>query len=319
MSCRNLGKLIFSWALLPWQHAKRPMTGIRYDQWSKPSYNGRPHWEINVKYSWNSVKRQLKATESWERVQCLNKHAMLEEIQAPLYWTGWKRLHKTLNQRDATALLTWQLGSRFLKISDSRPHGYMRCRHCQEPDTAVHVLRLRKETNRHFKAIPEEWEIVIMHGITLEFWSQGLICQPQYRLDTGGASVETWGRWSMHDPMPVKNRECLLIGIAATSQDPPRLRHVVVSVVHHTLKDGELYHLGCITAVVPYGQSFPRAWFYGLRIAVHFVALSEDVRIRAMSTQAFEAWNKQKHNGVFWDLNCLVTPHHRARTAYLCV
>lgn len=78
----------------------------------------------------------------------------------------------------------------------------------------------------------------------------GLFCRPQYSLDTEGASVETWGSWTLHDLLPLKKEECLAIGIAATSQET-RLRHFVVAVVHRTLKDGELYRLGCITAILP--------------------------------------------------------------------
>lgn len=55
-------------------------------------------------------------------------------------------------------------------------------------------------------------------------------------------------------------------------------------------------------------------WFYGLRIAGHFVDLSEDVRMHVMSTKAFDGWNKQRHGANFWDLNCLVTLEERART-----
>ena len=55
--------------------------------------------------------------------------------------------------------------------------------------------------------------------------------------------MEMWGSWSLHDLLPGKKKESLSIGVAATSQDP-RLRHLVVAVVHHALKDGELYHGG---------------------------------------------------------------------------
>lgn len=120
--------------------------------------------------------------------------------------------------------------------------------------------------------------------MNLEFWSQGLQCKPQYSIDTGGSS-ETWGSWTQHDALPVQ-KECLTIGLAVTSHDP-RLKHVVVAVVRHALRNGELFRLGCITAVtavLPGSQTFQRGWFYGLKIAGHFVDLAEDVRVHVMST-----------------------------------
>lgn len=168
------------------------------------------------------------------------------------------------------------------------------------------------QTNKHFKPLPEEWVFELTHGINLEFWAQGLVSHPQYSIPTGGASVETWGSWSMHDPLPLQKKECLSVGVAATSSDQ-RIRRIVMAVVHHTLKDGELHRLGCITAILPYEQSFQRAWFYALRVAGHFVDLSDDVCIHVMSALAFEAWNKQKHMSTFWDLSCLVTVDQRAR------
>lgn len=126
-----------------WEHEQ-------YDQWRKPGFNGLPAWETNLSDAWNSTRKQLKETERWERVHRLNKHAMLENIQSPLDWVAWQRLNRLnrqLNKRDATALLTWHQGALFLQLSDSQPHGYLRCPHCQQSATAVHVLWLCKEIN----------------------------------------------------------------------------------------------------------------------------------------------------------------------------
>ena len=74
---------------------------------------------------------------------------------------------------------------------------------------------------------------------------------------------------------------------------------MIVSVVHHTLQQGELYRLGCITAVLPGSQSYQGGWFYGLRIAVHFVDLAGEVKIHVASTQAFDAWTKSRLEQTF--------------------
>ena len=160
----------------PWQHAKGPIAALQcylrehgwthesFDQWSKPGHNGLPTWEINITDLWNSIHTQLKETEKWERVHRVNKHAMPEEVQFPLDWVAWKRLNRQLNQRDATALLTWHQGALFLKLSDSKPHGYLTCPHCHAPATAVHVLWLCEAMKKHFKPLPEEWVMELTHG-----------------------------------------------------------------------------------------------------------------------------------------------------------
>ena len=82
------------------------------------------------------------------------------------------------------------------------------------------------EMKKHFRFLPEEWEMELTHGVNLEFWSQGLQRQPQFHIATEGTPVETWGSWTLHDALPVQRKECLTIGLAATSQDP-RLKHIV--------------------------------------------------------------------------------------------
>lgn len=47
-----------------------------HDKWHKPGHNGGADWEINIDDTWLSIRKQLKESEVWERVQRLNKHAL---------------------------------------------------------------------------------------------------------------------------------------------------------------------------------------------------------------------------------------------------
>lgn len=96
---------------------------------------------------------------------------MLEDVQQPLDRVAWNRLKKSLTTRDATALLTWHQGALFLKQSDSQQHGYIQCPQCRAPATAAHVLWVCGETNKHFKKLPDAWEMEITNGVNLEFWA----------------------------------------------------------------------------------------------------------------------------------------------------
>ena len=149
-------------------------------------------------------------------------------------------------------------------------------------------------------------------GINLDFWAQGLIQLPTYELSTGGAAVQTWGSWTVHDEVVLQDNEKVTIGIASTSTDV-RLKHYVVAVVHHAQVDGALYRKGAVTTVLPGAQSLERAWFYGLRLMAHYLDLSKKVVVQVLSVRAWEGWMKQKHREVFHDLRNLVTPDQQAR------
>ena len=183
------------------------------------------------------------------------------------------------------------LASRSPFHQDSRSDGSKQliCPHCGQEANAVHVLWLCKETQKAFPPLDSEDKKEIEQGINLEFWSQRLLQLPRYELSTGGAAVQTWGSWTIHDEVRLHGTDVVTIGIASTSADP-RLKHYVVATVHHTLVDGELYRNGAVTTVLPEQQSIDRAWFYGLRLIAHYVDMQMQVRVQVLSTKAWEAW-----------------------------
>lgn len=70
---------------------------------------------------------------------------------------------------------------------------------------------------------------------------------------------------------------------------------------------------GAVTTVLPGKQSLERAWFFGLRLTAHYVDLTRQVKVQALSTRAWEAWVHGKHRHTFFDLNKLVTADQRSR------
>ena len=135
---------------------------------------------------------------------------------------------------------------------------------------------------------------------------------PHYQLSTGGAAVQFWGSWTVHDEVKLQGPEVVTIGLGLTSSDP-RLKHYVVAIVRHTLIDGQLYRKGAVTTVLPGRQSLERAWFYGLRMIAHYVDLQIQLKVQVLSTRAWEAWVHGKHKESFFDLNELITHDQRCR------
>ena len=126
--------------------------------------------------------------------------------------------------------------------------------HCGQAATAVHVLWLCKETNRHFPALSEEDAFELEHGINLEFWAQGLLQIPDLSVSTGGAAAQACGSWTTHDELKLKRQEVVTIGISTTSKDVC-VRHFVVAIVHHVLLGGQLYRQGAVITALPVRQT----------------------------------------------------------------
>eukprot|EP00913_Durusdinium_trenchii_P035843 g33540.t2 len=145
-----------------------------------------------------------------------------------------------------------------------------------------------------------------------------LLTLPKYELATGGAAVQAWGSWTLQDEMKVSNTSVFTIGIAATSKDP-RLRHYVVALVQHAGLGQELYRLGVVATVLPGHQSLERAWYYGLRMAAHYINLSTQVKFHVLSAKAWEAWVQGKHDHIFHDLGSLVTPEQKKQVKALSI
>ena len=118
--------------------------------------------------------------------------------------------------------------------------------------------------------------------------------------------------------MKVSNTSVFTIGIATTSKDP-RLRHYVVALVQHAGLGQELYRLGVVATVLPGHQSLERAWYYGLRMAAHYINLSTQVKFHVLSAKAWEAWVQGKHGYIFHDLGSLVTPEQRKQVKALSI
>lgn len=110
---------------------------------------------------------------------------MLQDVQHLLDWTPWKRLAKQSNTRVQTARQTWHQGA----MSEGTDAGHLQCPHCNQPATAVHLLCLCKETNRHGPPLEGDKK-EIEQGINLEFWAQGLLQLPAVQLSTGGAAIQ---------------------------------------------------------------------------------------------------------------------------------
>ena len=176
----------------------------------------------------------------------------------------------------------------------------------------MHVLWTCKEIRKAFPPLDEEDRQEIEAGINIEFWSQGLLQLPRYEISTGGAAVQTWGSWTIHDEVRLQRIDVVSIGIAPTSSDP-RLKYFVVALVRQTMVDGELYRKRAVTTILPGQQSVDRAWYYGLRLISHYVDMQMQVRVHLQSRKAWEAWVPGRHTEVFYDLHCLVTHDHRSR------
>ena len=225
--------------------------------------------------------------------------------------------HK-VNQRDACALQTWHQGALFTKISDSCEVKHLQCPHCAQAATAVHLLWLCKETTKTFPALNPEDQFELEHGLNLEFWAQALLMIPSQSLSTGGASVQAWGTWTTQDEASIRHSDVVTIGIAGTSTDA-RLKHYAVSIVHHTQIGGQLCRQGAVVAILPGKQTWERAWYYGLRMAAHYVDLQQRLVLHVQSTRAWEAWQNGKHSDLFHDLRGLITWDQKQRIKVLCI
>lgn len=62
---------------------------------------------------------------------------------------------------------------------------------------------------------------------------------PVLRISTGGAAAQAWGSSTALDELTIRANDAVTIGIATTSADP-RVRHYVVTLVHHTIFAGEM-------------------------------------------------------------------------------
>ena len=113
----------------------------------------------------------------------------------------------------------------------------------------------------------------------------GLLMVPAQSLSTGGASVQAWGTWTTQDEATIRHPDVVTIGGAGTSTDA-RLKHYAVSIVHHTQIGGQLYR----QAILPGKQTWERAWFYGVRMAAHYVELQQRLVLHFQSTRAWEAF-----------------------------
>ena len=308
----------------PWQHAKGPVGALQCyllergwniqqrDEWTKPGHNCEPDFKLNMSADWFHIKEELERARQWETVTRINKRADLTEVQQPLDWLPWRRLTRQLTKTQNSALQTWHQGAIFTKIADGEKNKRMMCPHCAQEATAIHVLWTCKVISKSFPPLEEEDRQEIESGLNREFWSQGLLQKPRYEVSTGGAAVQSWGSWTIHDEVKLQGIDVVTIGIAPTSTDP-RLKYFVVAVVQHTMIDGELYRKGAVTTILPGQQSSDRAWYYGLRLISHYVDLHVPVRVHLQSRKAWEAWVHSRHNDHFHDLQSLVTHDHRSR------
>ena len=308
----------------PWQHAKGPVGAPQCyllergwninnaDEWTKPGHNGEPDFKISMFADWFHIKAELERARKWEVVTKVNKRADLDEVQQPLDWLPWRRLARTLSKPQNTALQTWHQGAIFTKIADGEKGKRLICPHCAQEATALHVLWTCKVIKQAFPPLADEDRREIEAGINREFWSQGLVQLPRYEISTGGAAVQTWGPWTVHDEVRLHGIDVVTIGLAPTSADP-RLKFFVVALVHHTMIDGELYRKGAVTMILPGHQSADRAWYYGLRLISHYVDMQLPVRAHVQARKAWEAWVNGRYTADFYDLQCLVTHDHRSR------
>ena len=308
----------------PWQHAKGPVGALQCyllergwnidkpDEWTKPSPNGEPEFKLSMHADWFYLKQELERAHKWEIVMKLNQRQMFQELQQPLDWLPWRRLSRQLTKSQNVALQTWHQGSIFTKCADQEESTQLMCPHCHQAATMIHLLWLCPETQKAFAPLDIEDKNEIEQGMNLEFWAQGLMQLPRYELSTGGAAIQSWGSWTIHDEVKLVGHEVVTIGIGVTSADP-RLKYFVVAIVHHTAFNGQLFRKGAVTTVLPGHQSLERAWFYGLRMIAHYVDLQMQVKVQVLSIRAWEAWVNGKHHERFYDLNSLVTPAQRSR------
>ena len=159
--------------------------------------------------SWLNIKDELKRAEAADRLFAISQRSFLQEVQKPLDWLPWQRQSKHLNSRSAVALMTWHQGAIFTKVADGEQH--LKCPHCGQLATSVHVLWLCKETNKRFPKMEAEDLFELEHGVNLEFWSQGLLQLPDLQVSTGGAAVQAWGSWTTHDELTLKRQEVVTI------------------------------------------------------------------------------------------------------------
>ena len=93
----------------------------------------------------------------------------------------------------------------------------------------------------------------------------------------------------------------------------------LLSPLFITLKiGGQLYRQGAAVAILPGKQTWGRAWYYGLRMVVHYVDLQQRMVVHVQSTRAWEAWQHAKHADVFHDLRELITWDQKQRIKVLC-
>ena len=103
----------------PWQVTRGPMAALQryllekgwtansFQEWTKDACNGAPEFRIHLTDAWPTIKAELKRAENSDRLLRTAARSMLQEVQQPLDWMPWKRMQKTLNQRNACALQTW--------------------------------------------------------------------------------------------------------------------------------------------------------------------------------------------------------------------
>ena len=170
-------------------------------------------------------------------------------------------------------------------------------------------------------------QIVISHHYQVKWpqsWNkestgaQGLVQRPPYQISTGGAAIQAWGSWTGLDEITLQPHDAITIGISTTSSDS-RLKHYVVTLLHHTLFAGEMYRMGAISTALPGKQTVARAWYYGLRMIAHYVDLQSMVRVHVLSVKAWQGWVKGRHHETFYDLAELVTWDQRQRIRALSV
>ena len=248
----------------------------------------------------------------------LQQRSMLQDVQQKLDWLPWKRMASQANPRTKTALQTWHQGAIFTKVADSDEQGRMTCPHCNQPATAIHVLWLCKQTSRNCSPLDPEDNKELEQGINLEFWAQGLLQIPEAKLSTRGASIQAWGSMTELDAIQLTGHQTMTIGIATTSSDV-RVRHYIVTIVHHTIFAGEMFRMGAISTVLPGKQTQARAWYYGLRLIAHYVDLTVPTRVHVMSVKAWQGWVMGKHQDHFFDLAALVNWDQRQRVRALSI
>ena len=314
----------------PWQVARGPVAALicylhdhgwntdTYDLWTKPGHNGEDDYTLNMKSSWYYLLEELRRAQQRERTHNIQKRHDLQEVQNHLDWLPWRRLDKQSNTKVRGALQTWHQGAIFTKMAEGQEGKHLQCPHCGCAADAIHLLWQCKETNRHFPPLPSEVATELEQGINREFWAQGLVQRPPYQISTGGAAIQAWGSWTGLDEITLQPHDAITIRLATASRDS-RLKHYVVTLLHHTLFAGEMYRMGAISTVLPGKQPVARAWYYGLRMIAHYVDLQSMVRVHVLNVKAWQGWVKGRHHETFYDLAELVTWDQRQRIRALSV